>query len=278
MKRILLTISSLILLGSTAYGWGIREHATVAQIAEKHLTPRARELMKEYLGGRPMAYYASHTDYYSTEMLLDIGFEPKQGPRITAFPHGYRVDENLKPVRTIENEDGSIFKHSLYHMERLANGLKENHAKMNDSVRLVHLYILIHGIGDMHCPVHVEIKDRVLYGKYQVYFKNGKRQIKRSMHGVWETQMVGAYNPWTYSDLANMLDTYTESQIDTISKGDMYDWAEEVAHLANTLYSDYGIESVIDKNSFHKKYQSCAEEQLAKAGYRLAKIINYILN
>ena len=44
MKRLLLLLAALTIFCSVSYGWSIREHATVAQIAEQHLTPEAKEL------------------------------------------------------------------------------------------------------------------------------------------------------------------------------------------------------------------------------------------
>ena len=48
MKRLLLIATLAILVCSTGYGWGRREHATVAQIAENHLTPKAKKLITKY--------------------------------------------------------------------------------------------------------------------------------------------------------------------------------------------------------------------------------------
>ena len=108
MKRILLICVATIVMCGTTFGWSIREHATVAAIAEKHLTPKAKELMKQYLGGRPMAYYASHADFYRKDMILDIGFLPEEGKRTAVFPHTYHVDKNFKPYRELVKKGEKI--------------------------------------------------------------------------------------------------------------------------------------------------------------------------
>ena len=278
MNRYILLFVAASLISSSAFGWGLKGHSTVAHIAENHLTPKAKALIKEYLGGRPMAYYGSHTDFYRSEMLLDVGFEPKQGSRTVEFPHGFRVDkESFKPWRTIENEDGTIFKNSIYHMERLAKNLKDNHAKMNDSVRLVHLYILIHGIGDMHCPAHVEYYGMTPYCKIPICFREGNKWKRRSLHGYWEARMIGAFCPWSYTDLAQIFDTYSDKQIEEFTRGDIYTWAEDIARCAYSVHL-YQPEEKIENSEFHRKYQGLAEELITKAGYRLAKLFNEILN
>ena len=50
--------ASLILLSfvavPTAHAWGCKGHQTVASIAEKHLTPEARQLVEKLLGENPI--------------------------------------------------------------------------------------------------------------------------------------------------------------------------------------------------------------------------------
>lgn len=278
MKRLLLTLIATILICGTNFAWSTREHATVAQIAEKHLTPKAKELIKQYLGGRPMAYYASHADYYRKEMIVDIGFNPEQGSRMVVFPHTYHVDKNFKPYHEVVKK-GETKPHGnmLFHINNLANGLKDNHATMNDSVRLVHLYLVIHGVGDMHCPMHMRFIDREpSLGTYNVYFGKGNKKRKISYHALWDHRMISAIHPWSYTDMANLFDIYSEKEIAKFCKGDIFTWAEEVAVVSWPM-REYGEDDEIDEIEYRKKYQQLGEELLTKAGYRLAKVLNDIL-
>ena len=279
MKRLLI-LCIAVLACSSVYAWGIREHATVAQIAENNLTPKAKALVKEYLKGQPMAYYASLPDTYRNEMLIDAGFEPANGSRMVAFSHAFFVDENFKPFATNADSDGVLVKNTLYDMSRLSKNLKENHRTMNDSVRLVHLYLIIHGMGDMHCPMHVGFNygEPKPHGKYRVYLKNGDKKTAQVLHGLWEARMISSFCPWTYTDLATILDTYSKEEKEAICKGDFYVWGEDSAKSAIRVYNAYPEEAVIERNEFHSKFQSLAEELITKAGYRLAKVLNDILN
>ncbi len=278
MRRLLLVAVATLLLCNTSYGWSVREHATVAQIAENHLTPKAKALIKEYLGGKPMAYYASHADYFRKEMIIDIGFEPEQGNRMVVFPHTYHVDKNFKPYReVVKRGESKAHGNMLYHIDRLANGLKENHAKMNDSVRLVHLYLIIHGVGDMHCPMHMRFIDREpSLGTYNVYFGKGKKKKKVNYHGLWDARMISNIHPWSYTDMAALFDIYTEKEIAKFCKGDIFAWGKEVAEVSFPM-REYGEDAQIDEIAYRRKYQQVGEELLTKAGYRLAKMLNDVL-
>ena len=279
MKRLLILCLAISLYSTTAYGWWGREHTTIAQIAENNLTPKAKELVKEYFKDKPMAYYATFPDTFRGEMLIDAGFEYANGTRLVACSHAFYVDENLKPFAT-NCVDGVLVKNSIYDMTRLAKNLKENHRTMNDSVRLVHLYLIVHCMGDLHCPVHVGFNygKPKPHGKYRVYLKNGEKKTPQKLHGLWESRMIGSFCPWTYSDLAVILDTYTKEQKEAICEGDFYSWGEDSARSAIRLYNEYPEESVIERSELHRKFQGLAEELIVKAGYRLAKVLNDILN
>lgn len=277
MKR-LLTITMALLMCGTSFAWSIREHATIAQIAENHLTPKAKELIKEYLGGKPMAYYASHADFFRNEMIVDIGFEPQEGKRLVVFPHTYHVDKDFNPYReVVKRGESKPHGNMLYHLDRITKELKENHATMNDSVRLVRLYLVIHGIGDMHCPMHMRFIDREpSLGLYDVYFGKGDKKKKTGYHALWDSRMIGAIHPWSYTDMAALFDIHNKREIAKFCKGDIFEWGKEVAIVSFPM-REYREGAKIDEIAYRHKYQQIGEELLTKAGYRLAKVLNEIL-
>ena len=81
MKRLLLVCTAVLLACGTSYGWARVAHATVAKIAENHLSPKAKRMLDKYLDGKSISYYASYADDYKPEMLMDLGFEPSNAKR-----------------------------------------------------------------------------------------------------------------------------------------------------------------------------------------------------
>ena len=148
---------------------------------------------------------------------------------------------------------------------------------MNDSVRLVHLYLVIHGIGDMHCPMHMRFIGREpSLGTYKVLFGKGNKKRPVSYHGLWDARMISTIHPWSYRDMAELFDIYTEKEIAKFCKGDIYAWGKEVAVTSFPL-REYKEGDEIDEIAYRHKYQQFGEELLTKAGYRLAKVLNQIL-
>ena len=280
MKRFFIFCIVAVLAHTSAYGWWGSEHATVAQIAENHLTPKAKAFIKEYFEGRPMAYYSAHPDLFREKMLVDAGFELEDGTRMAAFSHAFCLDTNLKPMRTNRDANGNFVKNSLYDMERAAKRLKEGHATMDPAERQMLLYCIVHSMGDMHCPVHIELKlgNPTPHGKYRIFYIDRNKKINKSLHGLWEMRMISGYSPWSYSDLAKILDTYSEEQIAEICKGDLYTWGEDAAHSAAIVYNECKPGTTINLKQFQKRFQPLAEELIQKAGYRLAKVLNDIFN
>ena len=186
------------------------------------------------------------------------------------FPHTYCVDENCKPPHYIRKGDEYV-KNCLYYIDAWAKELKESHKKMNDSVRLTHLALIVHAVGDMHCPVHIRYPNDTSLGVYKVMY--GKK--KMDFHRLWDAGLVGGVHPWSYTDLACVIDIATEREIAEWCKGDVYDWGEDAARTAIPL-RNYKPNEVIDPAKFKRDHLETGELLLRKAGYRLAKVLNGI--
>lgn len=269
MKRFLILFAVASLLATSAYGWGRREHAVVAKIAEDHLTPKAKEMLHKYMHRRSLVYYASYADDYQP-LYIDLGWKPSNYRRMAMFPHTYSVDENYKPLRYIRKGDEYV-KNCLYYIDTWAKELKKGHKKMNDSVRLTRLALIVHAVGDMHSPVHIRFQNDKSIGVYKVVY-NGK---KRDFHGLWDSGLVSAVSPWSYTDLARALDISSEAEIAELTKGDVYDWGEDVARSAIPL-RNYKPNEEINPAKFRRDNLEQGELLLRKAGYRLAKVLNSI--
>ena len=68
MKKTLfvaLVSASFLLLNITqASAWGQIGHSTIAQVAQDHLTPKAKKALDKYLDGMPLAILGSDADIY----------------------------------------------------------------------------------------------------------------------------------------------------------------------------------------------------------------------
>ena len=268
MKRLLLLLIAAVMLCPTAFGWARRQHAAVAKIAENHLTPKAKKLLTEYLDGRSIVFYASHLDDYKSVMLIDVGFNPTNGKRVTTLPHSFFAEANYKPYSGIER-NGEFVKNCLYYTQKASDELRANHRTMDDSTRIANIALIVHCMGDMHCPQHVRYPDSMTLGYYKVTWNN--KTIR--YHDIWDDIFVSGCYPWGYGDIAELLDTASKSDIAEITKGDIYAWGEDVARRVRPTH-EYKEGTQISPLEYRRKFKSLAEDMISRAGYRLAKILN----
>lgn len=271
MKKSLLLVLAVVLVGVIpAYGWGRVGHATIAKIAEDYLTPKAKKQIDKYLDGKSIIYYASYPDDYRSVHHIDIGFDATNCPRKTVWGHTFQanVDGSLYLSERRGNE---YVKNCLLRIDPVIKEFKKNHRNMTDSARVVSLAFIVHIVGDLHCPKHIRYEDEQSAGGYQV--KCAGRMIK--YHSYWDgTIVVKARHDWGYSDIANLVDVASKRERKELSKGYIFDWAAENARNSRyTVERREGCEITSLMVNEDAKY---AEQQIAKAGYRLAALLNEI--
>ncbi|MBO4935490.1 MAG: S1/P1 nuclease [Alistipes sp.] len=271
MKKLLLLCIVAVMACGTSYGWDRRAHATIAKIAENHLTSTTKMLLDEYLHGKSIVYYASYADDYKPELLVDLGYEPSNAKRKVSFPHTFEANEDGSVFRGMRKGDKFV-KNCVAFADEYAANLRANHRTMNDSLRVLSIAMLVHWLGDMHSPSHIRYPDDQTICNYPVVY--GGKQL-RKYHSVWDGVLFGSLYPWGFSDCALLLDTHSPQEIAEMTKGDIYDWGKDSA-IASRPVHEYKEGAVINAHDYKVRFASLAEQQVCKAGYRLAKLLNSI--
>ncbi len=262
-KLILLTLVLMIASASEAGAWGKRNHAAIAFIAERHMTPKARETVRELLDGQSIVGFASHLDYYKKEMMMKV--RPPHtynGKSERTIPHVFRVDSSLASKRWYAHECMSVIEESISDLGR--------YRELDDSTRTQSLLNIIHLVGDIHCPVHTiydDGRDRDK-GYFNVYFRGEKYRF----HTIWDQMVIDYTFAGGVADLAYLADTYSKKEIREIQSGTIWDWGTDV--VARTKHV-FDVESDSQLSTYYM-YDNAylALDQIARAGYRLAKVMN----
>lgn len=262
MKTRITILATLLTLmvGTNAWGWGRDIHATIAYIAERHLTPKAKENIEACIDGRSIVYFASWMDNYREESKMW---------RHSAY---YHVDTH-KPVGTAYPELSTT-------IEKLNDykSLSEQDCKMR-------IYHLVHALGDFHCPGHTYFQndDRSfkLNSHYDIVFVDKKVM---SFHAIWDTNIMRYLrSAYGYMDFAHALDcNISQEYIDKVTAGGLYEWlcdmAEECAYIYEVVpkkekgtpkeeLSQVSLDTLQD-------FGCLADRAILKAGLRMAKVIN----
>ena len=266
MKQItkrLAIIALAMVVTVPSFGWGKKVHAAIAHIAEQHLTPKAKKTVDEILGGHAMAYYASWPDYYRAEMKVEY-IDENGVKSMRGIPHTFKTDENRVPLRIHHGEALDFICESIETLKDWKN--------VEDSTRLAAMQLLIHLVGDIHCPAHVKIHDGKgiggYYGKFDVIYWGQKT----NMHAVWDDKLPNNLSYGGVLDLVAMIRKPSKKEIKELQKGDPYQWGEDM--IARTLC----VWTVNEGDKIGKEYDDqvskIAFDQMLIGGLRLAKVMN----
>ena len=270
MKKITTILLTLVAIMSvqSARAWAERGHHIIAYIAEQHLTPEAKEKCQHYLR-HSLPHYSSWQDYWRNSAPFK---------EITHWHMNY-IDVNYKTV----GSGGKITRDAVTQIERIVGEMsKGKYHKLSDSIITVNLKLLIHMVGDMHCPAHVAfpIEDKPTYDETTVYnrYRLKNKGKKYSYHALWDRVTDILYPKWKITEWRAAADTYNKKQRAKICRGDANDWlngtAKEVVRSYKIIPRDTDIATLPDKK--REELTELTYQQLAYAGYRLAYILNDI--
>lgn len=263
MKKMILSLALAAICVSAA-GWGRLGHATIAEIAERHLTPRAKANIEKYTGGTPLAEYGSWLDKVRND-------EPYK-TRYAGWHASIATTECSSPLYIrIERRNGG--KDAVTGAEYLRAYLKD-YKEMPDSIVLESIKALVHIIGDFHCPAHVRYTDARNDGKFKViWFGKEKR-----LHDTWDSDILrkgAGFKAGDHVEYADRLDTWSKKQIKQATRGWAREWFEDAARDIRPLVGKAKPGDELGQEWVDNGIV-IAENQIRKAGYQLAAALNEI--
>lgn len=254
MKRFTLLCMSLLCTLS-AMAWGQKGHDVVAYIAECHLTPKAAARVTAALGNHSPVYYAnwmdnaSHTDEY----------------RYTSSWHYANIDEGYTFETMPRNPDGDVISALQMVIASLAQG------GLEPAQEELYLRMLIHFMGDLHCPMHAGRKsDRGGNNRQVWYFSKST-----NLHSIWDSDIVESAHRWSYTEWQREIDRLSSDEQEEIVKGTLVDWFNETAAISKEIY-DFTPDGSRVSYDYIAKYAPVIEQQFVRGGHRLAQILNAI--
>ena len=263
--RTFIVIALALLICGNTYGWGRLCHRTIAEIAERNLTPKAKANIERYTKGTPLADYSLFLDEVA-----------KQEPYKTEFRgwHASIANPNCKSPQSVRDEHRKG-RDGVTAMNYFTELLKERE-KLSDSTVLNAIKCIVHIIPDYHCPVHVRYTDCNNSGKFDVTFFGKRTQY----HKVWDSGVAGRgrkLKPAQYKAYADMLNTLSPKQQRKITKGWAQEWFEAAARDVRPTIKTVKEGDILDQKWVDSQLPF-GEDLMQKAGYRLAKALNTLFD
>lgn len=254
IKLLVISIIFLPIMSANAPEWGATGHRTVGEIAEKHLSKKAKKQIEYLLQGQGLAFVSTFGD----EIKSDDNYNKFYTWHFVNFPFDTKYEDSEK------DKKGDI----VMGIEYCINILKNPNASQEDKV--FYLKFLVHLIGDLHQPLHVGRKEDKGGNDIKVLW----HYKKSNLHRVWDSEMIEFYN-MSYTELSSNTKNLSKAQIEQIEKGSILDWTYESQALAKKIYNSAKKD---EKLSYRYSYDhfTLVRSQLQKSGIRLAKVLNEI--
>ena len=255
MRRFI-TLIMAVLIPAMSFAWGAKGHDIVAYVAEKNISKRTLRKVEQVLGGHSMVYVAnwmdnaSHTDEYAyTKTWHYVNVDPAEG--------SYR--------NSAKEKNGDV----VVAVDSIIANLKGG--ELSPAEERAQLMMLIHLVGDMHCPMHAGHKsDRGGNGTKVKYFNSQKK-----LHSVWDSEIIESAHRWSHTEWQRQIDRVTKKQKRAMVQGTPAEWIEECVALAADVYTRSATGENLSYD-YVAYYTPVLEEQLLKAGLRLAAILEEI--
>ncbi|MDE6710965.1 MAG: S1/P1 nuclease [Alistipes sp.] len=254
MKKLLLSVCCL-LAAQQVLAWGQKGHDVTAYIAECRLTPKAAKKIDKVLGGHSPVYYAnwldnaSHTPEYAYSKTW----------------HYLNIDEGCTLDTMPKNPDGDVLEAVTGLVAKLKAG------NLSPEEETLALKMLIHLVGDMHCPMHTgRLSD--LGGNRRPVTMFGK---PTNLHSIFDTAVPEAAHRWSYTEWQQQLDRLSKEEVAAVQAGTPRDWLLETAAICNEIY-DFTPEGTKVSYDYVAKYAPVIEQQFLRGGLRLARLLNEI--
>jgi hypothetical protein len=270
MKKIALISLSIILMFNslTAFGWGAVGHDVIASIAEQNLTRKAKRNLDKILDGKSIVYYASWMDNIQNSPAWKGGYDK------TKTWHYANVDKGLTYKTMEKNPSGDV----ITALNELTAQLEHNFKNLSDSLKADYVKMIVHMVGDLHCPMHAgRLSDRG--GNFTKVKWFGQ---ETNIHSVWDSRIVESARKWHYSEWAEQLDHHNRKFKKSVTQGSYEDWFTSTVANAAAIY-DY-VEKIETEDLPYLSYQfvydfsPMLEQSLLLGGYRLAHVLNEIFD
>lgn len=252
MRKLLLLIA-FVAISYNVWAWGQTGHRVVGQIAENHLTRKAKKNIAKVLGDETLAEVSTWMDFIKS----DKQFDHMKPWHYATIPDGKTYAEAGTP------KEGDI----IVTIDRLVKELKSK--QFTDGGEAVALKCLVHLIGDIHQPLHVgKGDDRGANAISVKYFWK-----KSNLHRVWDSGIIDEQQ-YSYTEYTDWIDHASKMEVSTWQQDNVLTWAMESVSYRPAIYDLPNSKKISYKYNY--KHLEIVNKRLLQGGIRLAGILNEI--
>ncbi len=251
VKRVFYIFTVCFLLCSAPmFSWGPQGHKLVALIARSQLSDNVIETVNYYLKG---------TSWEEAACWMD---EVQSNPKYDYMKPWHYV--NIEKDKTyVQTKEVNVVNKLEFCIRMLQYRSFQSEETINETLKL-----LFHLIGDIHQPLHCGYEEDKGGNTVHLYLV----QKETNLHKLWDSEIIRErkMDIWYCAKVLVGM-KLTDKGRKEIEKVDVLKWLNESRSLLPDVYKIAGgkiDQKYIDMNAPH------VEQQLVKAGLRLAAILN----
>ena len=182
----------------------------------------------------------------------------------------FAVDENFVPLRAVEDDALVVAEKSI---ERLRGNKNDGEAILS----------LAKAIADLHSVPSLRIKDNTFSNENYIVRRWNNREgrlaryTKVKWRAMWNSYFAGRHYLFTPEMYAYDIDLYHSRYATKFVEGELSAWVEDVVKEYRAIYAENLAENHILTQERVNEYEYIHDRLMAKAGYRLATLLNQIL-
>jgi hypothetical protein len=257
-KKLILGIA-IIYAPLQSMAWGAEGHRIAGQIADSYLTAKARAAIKAILGNESIAITSNWADFIKS----DPNFNYLSSWHYIDMDKSYTYPE----LQEYLNQDTKVDAYTKLNF--LIGELKKKDLSAEN--KLLYLRMLIHIVEDVHQPLHVGHTDDKGGNDIKVTWYN----TPTNLHSVWDSQLI-EFQQLSYTEYTASINHTTAAQREEWQKAPISEWLFESNQIADKIYSEVKSGDTLNTYKYNFNHIATVNQQLLKAGVRLAGVLNQL--
>jgi len=258
-RRILPLLTVFLLFSHFSFGWGVLGHRIVGEIAQRHLSSKARKEIRKILGNESLAMSANWADFIKSDTSY----------RYLSSWHYVNVKSGATLQELTDKLHADTTANIYNRLNFLVKELKTNPGLSAENKKM-YLRLIIHLVGDIHQPMHVGRPEDLGGNRIQLHWF----YEPSNLHKVWDEDMIN-FQQLSYTEYTQALDFATKKELREWQSATPEVWIFESYQIAEELYK--GVKNG-DRLRYDYNFQhiSTLNDRLLKGGIRLAGLLNDI--
>lgn len=249
MKKLIGITVALLCLNVVVLAWGQTGHRVVGQIAQNHLSNKAKAALSKIMGHESLVEASTWMDNIKSDDKYDF-MKPW---------HYVTIPDGQTYASAEKSEKGDAYE-AIDRMVAILKDDTKSTAEKRDAIA-----ILTHLVGDIHQPLHVGNGNDKGGNDVKInWFRSSS-----NLHRIWDSEIIDS-KQLSYSELASMVDHKIEQT--GVNSTDKTIWVKEAMALRPQIYY-IGDKDYLSYEYMYKNWPT-VKTQLYKAGVRLAALLN----